>query len=112
MKTIPKQKRIKVYKRALQIIEDEQTVFGLENNSLCYILQCIVFNYFHNTQVDKYKHTTSLFPEFGKYIQYTNNGNWHPIFVKFPEAYRNNRDLWRRVVLRLILEELKANEEY
>ena len=31
---------------------------------------------------------------------------------RFTELYEKNDNLWRRVVLRLILEELKANEEY
>jgi len=43
------------------------------------------------------------YPEFKRYY------NCEP--RRFIELYESNRDVWRRVVLRLSLEELKANEE-
>jgi len=111
MKVIPLKKRIKVYKRALEIIENEEDVYKLRKAyELCILLRCIDSNLnSYLTTYDfrgihwHYNETPNLYPEFKRY--YTDEPR------KFIELYKSNRDVWRRVVLRLILEELKANEE-
>ena len=106
MKVIPKKKRIKVYKRALEIIENKEDVYELgKDKYLCLLFRCIDLNLksYLNKEWD-YEHTPILYPEFRKYFLDDFN-------MKFEEIFCTNRDLWRRVVLRLILEELKTNEE-
>ena len=117
MKTIPKKKRIKVYKRALEIVENEECIYNNEGKKgseigLCLLFRCIDSNL--NSYMDDYDkfgnnwdhaHTPNLYPEFKKYFLDDFN-------MRFERIFFNNRDLWRRVVLRLILEELKANEEH
>lgn len=108
---IPKKERIRVYKRALEIIENEEDVYRLRKDyGLCILLRCIDSNLnsykedydFRGIYWD-YRETPNLYPEFKRYY------NDEPI--RFIKLYESNRDVWRRVVLRLILEELKANEE-
>ena len=44
MKVIPKKQRIKVYKRALEIVENEEYVYDLgDNRALCFLLPAINF---------------------------------------------------------------------
>ena len=112
MKVIPLKKRIKVYKRALEIIENEEDVYGVNRDyGLCILFRCIDLNLNHfleeepNGKSWNFHDTPKLYPEFSKYYDSGQK-------VKFRETFHNNRNLWRRVVLRLILEELKANEEY
>lgn len=108
MKVIPKQKRIKVYKRALEVIENDLFLIELGLNSddgLCMLLDCITFNIHYKRRSMAWLHTPNRFPEFKKYYK-------HGLNLKFKNLYNDNSNLWRRVVLRLILEELKANEEY
>ena len=99
---IPKKERIEVYKRALEIIENEEDVYGLVEYPLCVLLRCIDSNVKHYVYsykiVDDYHYTPKLYPEFGKY--YENN------VKNFLNVYAFNRNLWRRVVLRLILEKM------
>lgn len=102
MKVIPKKERIEVYKKALEIITNEEKGY---NYGLCILLRDLYLN--NNNPNDNYRiipfqETSIYFPEFGKY--YTNKNS-------FIRLYYENDDLWRRIVLRLILEELKANEE-
>lgn len=112
MKVIPKKQRIKVYKRALEIVENEEYVYDLrDNRALCFLLPAINLNVKNFREIQQYKNTVNLFPEFGKFISF-NDEFWDYSEVKFYNIYVSKRDLWRRVVLRLILEELKANEEY
>ena len=103
---IPKKERIKVYERALEIIENEEDVYRLRKDyGLCILLRCIDSNlnsfkeaydfrgiYWHHNE------TPDLYPEFKRY--YTDEPR------KFIELYESNRDVWRRVVLRLILEKM------
>lgn len=111
MKVIRKKQRIKIYKRALEIIENEEYVYDLRNDrALCFLLPAINLNVKNFREIQEYKNTVNLFPEFGKFISF-NDSCWDHAEVKFYNIYTNNRDLWRRVVLKLILEELKANEE-
>ena len=108
MKVIPKQKRIKIYKKALQVLENDLFLnkLGLDNDAgLCIILDCIAFNTHYIIRKMEWLQTPNRFPEFKKY--YNNLIN-----IKFANLYYDNTNLWRRVVLRLILEELKENEEY
>lgn len=114
MKVIPKKQRIKVYKRALEVIENDLFLIelGLESNvGLCMLLDCIMFNTHYKIRRMEWVNTPKRFPEFKKYINYKES---YPFmsFIRFENLYCNNRNLWRRVVLKLILEELKANEEY
>ena len=107
MKIIPKQKRIKVYKRALEIIENEEKGF---DKGLCILLRDLYLNSSKypdkNYMIMRFEKTPFYFIEFKKYCNYDNI----EIF-RFTELYEKNDNLWRRVVLRLSLEELKANEE-
>lgn len=108
MKVIPKQKRIKVYKRALEVIENDLFLIELGLNShdgLCLLLDCITFNTHYKLRRVEWEQTPRRFPEFRKYYQ-------NCFSYRFENLYHRNSNLWRRVVLRLILEELKANEEY
>lgn len=106
MKIIPKKERIKVYKRALEIIENEENVYELrKDHYLCILFRCIDLNL--KSYLERgwdFRDTPMLYPEFRKYFL----GDFN---MKFKKIFYINRDLWRRVVLRLILEELKANEE-
>ena len=103
---IPKKERIRVYKHALEIIENEEDVYGLDKTySLCILLRCIDSNlksylatYDFRGIHWHYNETPDLYPEFKRYY------NDEP--RKFIELYESNRDVWRRVVLRLILEEM------
>ena len=113
---IPKKERIRIYKRALEIIENEEDVYKLRKDyGLCILLRCIDSNlnsyleYYdfrgiHWHYKDSYKiaerycFTPKLYPEFGKYCK---DG-----VKKFSNVYMSNRNLWRRVVLRLILEKM------
>jgi len=111
MKVIPKKQRIKVYKRALEVIENDLFLIelGLESNvGLCMLLDCIMFNTHYKIRRMEWVNTPKRFPEFKKYMNY----NKSHCFIRFENLYEENSKLWRRVVLRLILEELKANEEY
>ena len=103
---IPKKERIRVYKRALEIIENEEDVYKLgKDYGLCILLRCIDSN-LNSYKEDYdfrgiywcYKETPDLYPEFKRYY------NDEP--RKFIELYESNRDVWRRVVLRLILEKM------
>lgn len=103
---IPKKERIRVYKRALEIIENEEDVYELgKAYELCILLRCIDSNLnsykeyydFRGIYWD-YEETPDLYPEFKRY--YTDEPR------KFIELYESNRDVWRRVVLRLILEKM------
>lgn len=108
MKVIPKQKRIKIYKKALQVLENDLFLIELGLNSddgLCMLLDCITFNIHYSKRNMEWLYTSNRFLEFKKY--YNNLVN-----IKFANLYNDNTNLWRRVVLRLILEELKENEEY
>ena len=108
MKIIPLKKRIKVYKRALEVIENDLSLTKLGLNShdgLCMLLDCIAFNIHYTERKISWLHTPNRFPEFKKYYK-------DGLDLKFANLYNSNTNLWRRVVLRLILEELKANEEY
>lgn len=108
MKVIPKQKRIKVYKRALEVIENDLFLIELGLNShdgLCLLLDCITFNKHYTEREMEWLYTPNRFPEFKKYYK-------DGLDLKFANLYNINTNIWRRVVLRLILEELKANEEY
>jgi len=108
MKVIPKKQRIKVYKRALEVIENDLFLIELGLNSdegLCMLLDCITFNMHYSKRNLEWLYTSNRFPEFKKYYK-------HNLDLKFANLYNSNKNLWRRVVLRLILEELKANEEY
>jgi len=107
MKVIPKKQRIKVYKRALEVIENEENVYELgKDRYLCLLLRCIDLNLrSYLNGIWDFNDTPKLYPEFKKYFLDDFN-------MRFERIFFNNRDLWRRVVLRLILEELKANEEY
>ena len=100
MKIIPKKQRIKVYKRALEIIENEEEGF---DTGLCILLRNLYS--IKNREYWYYSKTPEKFIEFKKYY-HPNQDN-----IKFKKLYYNNLNLWRRVVLRLSLEELKANEE-
>lgn len=103
---IPKKERIKVYERALEIIENEEDVYELgKDYGLCILLRCIDSNL--NSYKEDYdfrgiywhcKETPNLYPEFKRYY------NDEP--RKFIELYESNIDVWRRVVLRLILEKM------
>jgi len=100
---IPKKERIRVYKRALEIIENEEDVYKLgKDYGLCILLRCIDSNVSHYKDsykiAERYCETPDLYPEFKRYY------NDEP--RKFIELYESNRDVWRRVVLRLILEEM------
>ena len=100
---IPKKERIRIYKRALEIIENEEDVYGLDKTYLlCILLRCIDSNVSHYKDsykiAERYCFTPKLYPEFGKYCK---DG-----VKKFSNVYMSNRNLWRRVVLRLILEEM------
>jgi len=103
---IPKKERIRVYKRALEIIENEEDVYGLDKTySLCILLRCIDSNlksylatYDFRGIHWHYNETPDLYPEFKRYY------NDEP--RKFIGLYESNRDVWRRVVLRLILEKM------
>ena len=106
METIPKKERIRVYKRALEIIENEEDVYELgKAYGLCLLLRCIDSNLnsykeyydFRGIHWD-YEETPDLYPEFKRYY------NDEP--RKFIELYESNIDVWRRVVLRLILEKM------
>ena len=108
MKVIPKKQRIKIYKRTLEIIENDLflTELGLDSHDgLCMLLDCIAFNKHYSEREMAWLHTPNRFPEFKKYYK-------HGLDLKFANLYNSNTNLWRRVVLKLILEELKANEEY
>lgn len=107
MKVIPKEQRIKVYKRALKIYENEEE---WSNKGLCILLRNLYLNKLYpenNYRIMRFEKTPYYFIEFKKYCNYDNIENF-----RFTELYEKNDNLWRRVVLRLILEELKANEEY
>ena len=100
---IPKKERIEVYKRALEIIENEEDVYELgKAYGLCHLLRCIDSNLRHYLNdykiVNSCYYTPKLYPEFRKY--YKNN------VKKFSNVYMSNRNLWRRVVIRLILEKM------
>ena len=103
---IPKKERIKVYERALEIIENEEDVYELgKDYGLCILLRCIDSNLnsykedydFRGIYWD-YRETPNLYPEFKRYY------NCEPI--RFIKLYESNRDVWRRIVLRLILEKM------
>lgn len=107
MKIIPKKQRIKVYKRALEIIENEEEGF---DSGLCILLRDLYLNKpcpENNYKIMRFERTPYYFIEFKKYYNYDTIENF-----RFNELYEKNDNIWRRVVLRLILEELKANEEY
>jgi hypothetical protein len=105
MKIIPKQKRIKIYKRALQVLENEEEDWDA---GLCILLRDLYYG-FRASSIHRFELTPARFPEFNKYYKYN---NWEKDdSIKFEKTYYKNEHLWRRVVLRLILEELKANEE-
>ena len=107
MKVIPLKKRIKVYKRALEIIENEEKGF---DHRLCILLRNLYLNKLYpenNYRIMRFEKTPYYFIEFKKYCNYDCIDAF-----KFSKLYEKNINLWRRVVLRLILEELKANEEY
>jgi len=103
---IPKKERIRVYKHALEIIENEEDVYGLDKTySLCILLRCIDSNlksylatYDFRGIHWRYNETPNLYPEFKRYYNYNPR--------KFSNVYMSNRNLWRRVVLRLILEKM------
>jgi len=104
-KIIPKRKRIQIYKRALQVLENEEENWDA---GLCILLRNLYYG-FHAPFLQRFELTPIRFPEFGKYC---NCSNWEGNdAIKFKKTYYENEHLWRRVVLRLILEELKANEE-
>jgi len=106
MKVISLKKRIKVYKRALEVIENDLTELGLNSDDgLCMVLDCIAFNKHYTEREMEWLYTPNRFPEFKKYYK-------DGLDLKFANLYNINTNIWRRVVLRLILEELKANEEY
>lgn len=103
---IPKKERIKVYKRALEIIENEEDVYRLRKDyGLCILLRCVDSNLnSYLTTYDfrgiywYYNETPDLYPEFKRYYNCES--------IRFIELYESNRDVWRRVVLRLILEKM------
>ena len=103
---IPKKERIRVYERALEIIENEEDVYKLGKfYGLCILLRCIDSNLnSYLTTYDfrgihwYYGDTPDLYPEFKRYYTYEPR--------KFIELYESNIDVWRRVVLRLILEKM------
>ena len=106
MDIILKKERIEVYKRDLEIIENEEDVYRLKKDyALCLLLRCIDSNLnscledydFRGIYWD-YRETPDLYPEFKRYY------NCGP--REFIELYKSNRGVWRRVVLRLILEEM------
>ena len=105
MKVIPKKQRIKVYKRALKIYENEEE---WSNKGLCILLRNLYLNREYpenNYRIMSFEQTPYYFIKLKRYCTYEMEK------FKFHELYEKNDNLWRRVVLRLILEELKANEE-
>ena len=53
--SIPLRKRIKVYRRALEIIDNEEDVYGLDKDYvLCVLLRCVEMNLRHylNGRID------------------------------------------------------------
>lgn len=106
MKVIPKKKRIQVYKKALQVLENEKEDWDA---GLCILFRNLYYGYSAG-DIQSFQLTPKRFPEFKKYYKYNSwDGN---NFIKFEKTYERNVNLWRRAVLKLILEELKANEEY
>ena len=106
MNIIPKKERIEVYKRALEIIENEEDIYELESYALCLLLRCIDSNL--NSYLEDYdfrgiywdyRETPNLYPEFENYYKDYDS-------IRFPNVFTSNRNLWRRVVLRLILEKM------
>ena len=100
MKVIPKKQRIKIYKCALKLYEEELD----EDVGICQLLRNLYW--IKNKEYWYYSKTPEKFIEFKKYYHPNQNN------IRFENTFYNNKNLWRRVVLRLILEELKANEEY
>ena len=98
--SIPLRKRIKVYRRALEIIDNEEDVYGLDKDYvLCVLLRCVEMNLRHYLNGDwSFSKTPILYPEFGKYYYWSRP-------TRFEKTYDENPLLWRRVVLKLIIEE-------
>ena len=106
MKIIPKKTRIKVYKRALKVLENEEEDW---DSGLCILLRNLYYGY--NAYIRQpFELTSERFPEFSKYYKCF-FGYPFEDQIKFEKLYNKDEHIWRRVVLRLILEELKVNEE-
>ena len=69
---IPKKERIEVYKRALEIIENEEKGF---DSGLCVLLRNLYYKR-EAAHIQTFVLTPERFPEFGKYYGFINRNIW------------------------------------
>lgn len=94
-----KKERLRIYKRALEIIQREEYVYRLNDYGLCLLLPCIWLNLdsfmdcFRDNKGVVFSHydTPKYFPEFGKY-------NW-----RNSKVYAKDRNKWRISTLKKII---------
>jgi len=93
MEVISKRKRIQIYKIALDLYENKKD----GDTGLCQLLRDICIQKTNERNWWYYIYTSKKFPELYNIVHMGN-------IYKFKHLYETNRNLWRRVILRYILE--------